>query len=594
MNGGNPFIMDEPKGVLIKYQKTRKEEEYFMKKKLIAVALMVSMALTACGTTGKSDSVIDNASSTETSSTDDSASSLQEGTQENTNEDAQTLTVNIESEPTSLSSLLATDGPSMNVIRHVEEGLIKLDDNNQVIPGIAESFDVSEDNLTYTFHLRDAKWSNGEEVTANDFLFAWKTILAPDAGAPYAYLLFPIKGAKEYNTGDAQVDALGVTAQDDKTLVVTLEQPIPYFIFLCSQTSYLPINEAFYNDIINNGGSYASDADKILYNGAFTISSWNHENDIILSKNENYYDSDNIKLNTIHMLMVNDSTTAYNMFTTGQLDTVTLYSGDFMKQAENAGYKVLTKSNGATEYLEFNTKDSVLSNKNIRKALSYSIDRETLVNNVLNDSSTPALSFTNPSILATDGTVFKDKVGDLVKDNDVTAAKEALEQGMKELGLTELPTITLTIDDRDSVKLKAAALQEFWNKNLGINVEIESMTYKSKMEAMNAGDFQINISGWGPDYNDPMTFLEMFESNSGTSNCGYSSEEYDALIDQAKKETDMDKRTQLLVQAEKLLFDDTPIATLDFSNRAYVVADHVKNVFRSSFQDLDLINAYKE
>ncbi len=555
-----------------------------MKKQFIAAVLLLSLSLTACSTTGKTDTSWEPAPSL---GTEDSKAPAEGAA-------SQTVRINLTAEPPSLNSCMSYDVVSFNVLRHVEEGLTKLDDKNQVIPGIAESWDISDDQLTYTFHLRDAKWSNGEAVTAKDFVFAWQTVLANETGAPFAYLMYDIKGAKEYNAGSAGKDALAVTAQDDKTLVVTLEHAIPYFPFLCSQITFLPINESFYKSVVSSGGTYASDIDKMLYNGPFTTTLWNHESNIVLTKNETYYDASQIKLKEIDAAMVSDDSTAYNMFVTGQLDMVNLGTGDLIQQAKNQGYEIQTKSNGATEYLEFNTKDSVLSNVNIRKALSYAIDRSALVNNVLKDSSAPALSFTNPDIAASDGTSFQTQVGDVVKDNNETEAKAAWEQGLMELGLKETPHLTLTIDDRDVVKLKAAVLQEFWKKNLGIEVEIISMPYKAKLGAVNSGDFQMDFSGWGPDYNDPMTFLDMFVTDSGMTQCGYSSAQYDGLIGQAKAELDKTKRNDLLIQAERLLLNDCPITPLTFANQAYVTSERLKNYSRSSFQDMDLINAYRE
>lgn len=555
-----------------------------MKKQWIAAVLLLSLTLTACSTTGKNNTSFEPASSLST-----------EGSETSTEGAAsQTVKINLTAEPPSLNSCMTYDVVSFNILRHVEEGLTKLDDKNQVVPGIAESWEVSEDQLTYTFHLRDAKWSNGEGVTAKDFVFAWQTVLANDTGAPFAYLMYDIKGAREYNAGSAGADALGVTAPDDKTLVVTLEHAIPYFPFLCSQVTFLPINESFYKSVVSNGGTYASDLDYMLYNGPFTMTGWNHESNMVLTKNERYYDASKIKLNEIDFAMVSDDSTAYNMFATGQLDMVNLGTGDLIQQAENQGYEIQTKSNGATEYLEFNTKDSVLSNGNIRKALSYAIDRSTLVNNVLKDSSVPAFSFTNPDIAASDGTSFQKQVGDVVKDHNTAEAKAFWEQGLNELGLKEAPHLTLTIDDRDVVKLKAAVLQEFWKKDLGIEVEIISMPYKAKLGAVDSGDFQMDFSGWGPDYNDPMTFLDMFVTDSGMTQCGYSSAQYDELITQAKAELDRTKRNDLLIQAERLLLNDCPITPLTFANQAYVTSEKLKNSYRSSFQDLDLINAYIE
>lgn len=563
-------------------------------KRSIAVLLAAVCLLSGCSTTGKGAAATTAAPEAQAEATADAAEGQAQGA-ESTAPAAggQTVRVNIETEPMTLNSIQAYDLVSFNVLRHVEEGLTKLDDNNEVIPGIAESWDVSDDKLTYTFHLRDAKWSNGEPVTADDFAFGWKQVLDGEVGAMFSYLMFDIKGAQSYNAGEAKEEDLGIKVIDEKTLEVTLERAIPYFTFLCSQVSFLPVNEAFYTEITAEGADlYGSDADKLLFNGAFVVDEWNHESNIVLSKNPDYYEASEVKLDEIHMSMVADSNTAYNMFVAGELDTVSLSTGDQMKQAELDGYEVLSKSNGATGYLEFNTRDAVLCNANIRKALTYSIDRQSLIDNVLKDASRPALSFTNPDIAANDGTSFQAQVGDILLDNNSEEAKAAFEQGMQELGLTEVPKITLTIDDKDTVRIKAAALQEFWRKNLGVEVEVESMPYKSQLEKIGSGDFQIGVVSWGPDYNDAMSFLDLYVSTSTMSEAGYASETYDSLINQAKNETDDKKRNDLMVEAEKVLMEDLPLAPIEFQYQAYAVAPKLKGLYRSSFQDIDLIHAY--
>ncbi len=500
-------------------------------------------------------------------------------------------TINIESEPPQLSSLRTTDVVSMNVLRHVQEGLTRLDQSNQPIPGAAESWEVSGDGLMYTFHLRDMKWSDGSSVAASDFAFAWKLILSPGYGAPYAYLLYPIAGAQDYNAGTGSEDAIGIKVVDEKTLQVTLSQPTAYFPFLTAAASYLPINEANYSKQTADG--YGAEAATLLYNGPWKIDSWEHNSQITLVKNEDYYDAASVKLDTINMKIVSEAGTAYNMFASGELDTVTLHDGDQIQQAKNAGYEVLTKSDGATSYFVYNTQDAILKNNNVRTALTYAIDRTSLINNVLKDSSVPALSFTNPDVSGENGS-FKEEVGDLLKDNDGAEAKNYLDAGLTELGLTALPALTLLIDDRGAKKTEAAAYQEFWKKNLGIEVDIEVMPYKAMRAKVDSKDFQIAIGGWGPDYNDPMTFLDMLVTGGGNNSSSYSNTEYDQYITQATVEKDPAKRFGLLRQAETKLMQDLPIGPIYFMNQSYAVQPGLKGVVRSAFQDINLYWAYFE
>lgn len=545
--------------------------------RLVAVLLAASMVAGGCGaSTGGG-----NTSQSDSSSVNSGGST-----------EASVVNMNIESEPPTLCSLDCYDVVSMNVLRHVMEGLTRLDDDNNVIPGIAEKWDVSEDELTYTFHLRDAKWSNGDPVTADDFVFGWQKMLDPEYGAVYSYLYYDIKGAKDYNTGTGSLEDVAIKAIDDKTLEVVLERPTPYFDFLCAQASFLPINQKFYESLDKDGSNlYGTEAENLLFNGPFVITRWDHDSKITVEKNADYYGADDIKLDTVNMEMVSDANTAYNMFVGGELDMVSLNTGDQIAQAEKDGYEVLTKSNGATYYFEFNLSDPTLANENIRKALAYAVDRKSLTENILKDSSTAALSFTNPDITA-NGSSFQAQVGDIIKDGDSEAAKAALAQGMKELGITELPKLTLTISDKDSDKTQAAAYQEYWKQNLGLEVEVLSMPYKSQLSAIKSGDYQICFTAWGPDYNDPSTFLDVFSSGSGMNDTGYASEEYDKLLVQAKAETDPAKRSELFVQAEQKLLEDMPIAPITFYNRAYLVSDHLKGLYRSSFQDIDFVNAY--
>ena len=550
-----------------------------MKKRMVAGLLAAVMVAGGCGaSTGGGNTTQTNSAS---GSSGGSAG-------------ASVLNLNIESEPPTLCSLDCYDVISMNVLRHVMEGLTRLDDDNNVIPGIAEKWDVSEDELTYTFHLGDVKWSNGEPVTADDFVFGWQKMLDPEYGAVYSYLYYDIKGAKDYNTGTGSLEDVAIKAIDDKTLEVVLERPTPYFDFLCAQASFLPINQKFYESLDKDGSNlYGTEADKLLFNGPFVITRWDHDSKITVEKNADYYGADDVKLDTVNMEMVSDANTAYNMFVGGELDMVSLNTGDQIAQAEKDGYEVLTKSNGATYYFEFNLSDPTLANENIRKALAYAVDRKSLTENILKDSSTAALSFTNPDITA-NGSSFQSQVGDVVKDGDIEAAKAALEQGMKELGITELPKLTMTINDKDSDKTQAAAYQEYWKQTLGLEVEVLSMPYKSQLSAIKSGDYQICFTAWGPDYNDPSTFLDVFASGSGMNDTGYASEEYDKLLGQAKAETDPAKRSELFVQAEQKLLEDMPMAPITFYNRAYLVSDRLKGLYRSSFQDIDFANAYME
>ncbi len=502
-------------------------------------------------------------------------------------------------EPPEMNSMLMTDTVCLTLYRHVGEGLVRMGPTNERQPGIAESWDVSEDGLTYTFHLRDAKWSNGDPITANDFAFTFKTLLNKDTGAPYSYLGYLIKGGEAYNTGKGKVEDLGIEVKDDKTLIITLERPADYFLDVCAFGVFYPVNEKFYNSV--GAENYGKDADKILYSGPFVIETWEHEVGLVLKKNPNYWNADIVKIAGIDMRIVKDAETALNMFLAGDLDMVGV-RGKQIQTVLDAGYEIKKYGDGATFYIEFNTRDKVgdkdnpLRNKYIRQALSFALDRKGYISTVLKDDTMVATSYTTPEIAGKTKATFPEEFAEpLVKDNDPAAAKESLEKGLAELGIkAEDLKLSMLSDDTDTAKETAAFYQECWKRNLGIDVEILTMPFKSRLEKTQKNDFMMSSSGWGPDYNDPMTFLDVYETGNGNNHTGYSSKEYDDLLDQARNEKDRDKRYDIYFQMEKLLMTDMPFAPVYFRVRNYTTVPELKGVVRNALQDVNLMWAYFE
>lgn len=499
-------------------------------------------------------------------------------------------------EPPEMNSILTTDVASMTYLRHCMEGLVRMGPKNERLPGMATSWDVSSDGLTYTFHLRDAKWSDGTAVTANDFVFAWKTLLNPDTGAPYSYLGYLIKGGLEYNTKKGTADDVAVQAKDDKTLVVTLARPADYFLDICGFAPLMPVNQKFYESV--GADKYGKDADKMLYNGPFTLTKWEHEVGLTLVKNANYWNAGEVKIGGIDMTIVKDSETALNMFLAGDVDMVGL-RGKQIETVEGQGFTVQHYGDGATFYIEFNTREKVgdkinpTSNIYIRQALCYALDRKGYIDTVLKNACQPALSFTTPEIAGKTKKTFPEEVAPLIKDNDPTAAKEAFDKGLKELGITaDQVQISMLSDDTDVAKETAAYYQECWKRNLGITVEIDTQPFKSRLEKLQNNDFMISSSGWGPDYNDPMTFLDMFETGNGNNHTGYSDKAYDDLLNQARNEKDRSKRYDIYFQMEKKLMTDMPIAPVYFRMRDFVTVPQLQGITRNALQDLNLIWSY--
>lgn len=552
------------------------------KRKLLAGLLVVAMSVTMLAGCGSKDpaKTPDATNPTEgaTNSTDPADLGAYPGTAE-----ADTITVNIASEPPQLFTVTTTDTTSFTVIRHVIENLVMLDENDQVVPGVAKDWTVSDDQLTYTFNLRDdMKWSNGEPVTAHDFVFAWQSLLTPSFTADYAYFGYIFKNGLAFNEGKATADELGVKAVSDYVLEVTLENPTAYFLSTLAFGVFAPLNEKAYNEF---GDTYGTDADKIVTNGAFRIASWEHENNLVLEKNPDYYDADKVKLNKITMVMINDTNAALNAFKAGEVDIIGL-NGDQTALLKGEGYPVGAYDDGSSWYLEFNTTDKYLSNRNLRTAITYAIDKKSFVDSIVKNDSTPATSFTPPAMQGLNGT-FKDEVGEVVPVFDADKAKEFYQKALDELGTDKLD-ITMISDDSDTAVLYAAFVQEQLKVNLGIDIKVESMPFKSRLERMSNKDFSMVFAGWGPDYNDPMTFLDMFETGNGNNHTSYTNPDYDALLDKVRKETDPAKRFGYLVDLEKTLMTDLPIGPVYWRARNFAVSGKIASgVVRTAFQDMN-------
>lgn len=500
------------------------------------------------------------------------------------------IAINLGTEPPQMNSFLSTDSTSGDVQRIVFEGLTKLGKDGKVIPGIAEKWETSSDGLKWTFTLRDSKWSDGTPLTAEDFRYGIIQLLKKDNAAEYAYLGYYIKNGEEFNKGTAKEEDVGVKVLDPKKLEITLAKPAPFILDLMAFHVFLPVNKAFFEKQ-DGGKKYGAEAANMIYNGPYMIKEWKHDDSLTLVKNPNYWNAKDTKLDEIKMTMIKDSNTALNSFFAGDLDMVGLNGSAQVSQVESKGGKVTSFPDGACFYLEFNTKDKVLGNVNIRKALSAALDRGSFTKNVLKNKSLPATSFTDPTIYG-EKESFAKEIGTLVKDNDTTAAKDFLAKGLKELNLTSVPKIEMIADDTDTAKRDSQAFQEMWKKNLGIDVTISNMPFKARLEKMKNKDFQIVIAGWSADYNDPVSFLDMFETGNGNNHSQYSNADYDKMLKSVQNNADAKKRMDTLKDMEKKLMDDMPVAPIYWRYRDYTTSDRLQGVVRQFNQDIDLSWAY--
>lgn len=506
---------------------------------------------------------------------------------------AKTISLNAGMEPTGLNTLTSTYSIEFALFKHMYENLVTLDDDDNTAPGAAESWDYDEDTLTYTFHLRkDGVWTNGDPVTAKDFEFAWSQALNPDVASDYAYFLYFIKNAEKYFNGEVAWDEVGVKVVDDYTLEVTLEQPTPYALFLFSFDTLAPINQRFYEAV--GADLYSTEAQYFCTNGPFALTEWSHNDKIVMQKNDAWHGAADVEVEEIDWKIITDANAALSSFLAGDLDMVGLGTGELIKQATAAGATIQSYTDGSAFYIYFNNNDQYLSNVNLRRALFNAIDAQKEIDTVWQNDNEPMTSFTAPGVAAADGTPFAGKVGELyAPSRDQEKAKEYLATALSELGCTvDDLSAHLSIDCGDSPTsiAEASFYQEQWRQVLGIEVAVNSMITKQGSQNRKTGNYVMSITGWRPDYNDPNTFLDMWVTDGGNNQTGFSNERYDELIDLAAKETDLEKRESYFIECEQIIADQLPIGPSFWRAPSYACSDKIKGgMHRSTFQDINAV-----
>lgn len=487
---------------------------------------------------------------------------------------AQDLKLNASTEPPSLDPGLATDAVSFEILRVLNEGLVRLDADSKVVKGsgMAKDWKISEDGLVYTFYLKDdVKWSNGDPVTAHDFEYAWKRVLNPETAADYSYQLYYLKNGEAYNNGEVTADEVGVKALDDLTLEATLEAPTPYFLQLTAFGSLYPVNK----NVVEANPNWAADAATYVSNGPFTLTEWVHDSEVVVTKSDTYWNKDAIKLNTISWAMVNDQNTEYQLFQNGDLHVADNPPSDLTYDLIQSGKAKSVPILGTYMYT-INVTEEPFTNANVRKAFAAAIDRDALVNQVTKGGQIPATGFVPPGGSSDLPKDLRDVNGNLIPSG--SEAKALLDKGMEELGLTEFPEVTISYNTSEGHKMIAEAIAAMWKENLGVNVKLFNQEWKVYLDTLDNRDYQVGRIGWLGDYMDPMTFLDMFVTGGGNNWPGYSNSEYDALIAKAKATGDQQERLDAMAEAEKILMDEMPIIPIYFYTDVYMVQDNVKGM----------------
>lgn len=486
---------------------------------------------------------------------------------------AQEIRINLSAEPPALDSSIATTNPTFTIINAINEGLYRLDADGKPRPALAKDLpQISPDGLVYTITLRDGlKWADGTPLTANDFVWAYQRTLDPATKAKYATMLAWIKGGAALNKAkpeevEAKKAALGVKAKDDKTLEITLERPVAFFTDQLSMPIFFPQKADF---VKAQGDKYGADADKVIGAGPFKLEKWDHEQQLVMVKNDNYWDAANVKLTKVTVNVVKDPNTALNMFETDQVDLTEL-KGDQFKMYQGKPELALKKE-FVTAYIMFqNNKVPAFANAKIRKALGMAVDRKAFNEVVLGGASIPSTGLVPGTVLDGNKQEYRKVAGDTQFAYDAEEAKKLLAEGLKELNMTSLPKFKLTSDDTETAKKTIEFIQAQWKQNLGVEVDGESLPFALRVKNMQEHNFEALVALWGADYNDPMTFLDMWLSDNKSFNyVEYRNKAYDDLIKAADKEVDLAKRSKMLVEAEKILMNDAPISPLYFRTRPY-------------------------
>lgn len=507
------------------------------------------------------------------------------------------LKVMLETPVMSLDPQQATDGTSFEVMANYTDGLTQMDDSGAAIAAVAESWETSDDGLTWTFHLRkDAKWSNGTPVTAKDFVFGWQRAVDPDVASEYAYMLSDIgqvKNAAEIIGGTKDKSELGVTAVDDNTLQVELNAPVSYFLSLMYFPTFYPVNEEFFNTCPD---TYGTSPETTLSDGAFVLDSYEPAaTEIHLTKNADYYDADKIKLAGIDYQVIQDSQQALLSYQNGDLD-LTLLNGDQVDQVQD---DPAFKAVGAG-YLWYVTPNisavPELANDNIRKALTFAIDRTAICEDVLKDGSKPTYTAVPMDFAAgPDGSDFsadQTKFQDVCAD-DTAKAAEYWQKGLDELGITSL-TLDMVVDADDAPQKVATVLQEQWQTALpGLTINLTVEPKKQRVQDLQDGNYQLGLTRWGPDYADPMTYLGMWTTGCSNNYGLWSSTDYDDIIAKCttgELATDPEGRWSAMYDAEKIVMDQSVIFPLYTQCNAEMLSTNVTGV---AFHPVALNRVYK-
>ncbi|MFX3646068.1 MAG: ABC transporter substrate-binding protein [Paenibacillus sp.] len=516
----------------------------------------------------------------------------------------QILKINLSAEPPTLDPAQAKDSQTNTVLKFLYEGLVRIDADGKEAPGVAKDWTISEDGLKYVFNLNpDAKWSNGDAITAEDFVRSWERALKPETASPYAYQLYYIKGAEGYNlskdetykgTKITDFSQVGVKATDEHTLEVTLENPTPYFLGLTAFYTYYPVHAS-----ADTNDKFFTDYKNMIVNGPFVMDQYAKGQKIVVKKNDGYHAAADIKLAQIDMSLTNSSASELQAYKSGQLDYTGAPNGEIPSDqipSVKAELPDEFKATGiaSTYYYQFNVNEAPFNNVKIRKAFAMAIQRQLIVDKVTQGGQIPAFGFVPPGIRGENGE-FRDEHKDDYFTENVDEAKALLAEGMKEEGYTTLPAVTLIYNTSDGHAKIALAIADMWKQNLGVDVKTENQEWGVFLENRQNQNFQVARAGWSADYNDPYNFLEMWTTGNTNNDSKFSNEQYDKDVKETVKSADPAARMAAFADAEKILIqDEMGVMPIYYYTNVSLTKPYLKGVQLDFSGAIDFTRAYLE
>ncbi|MFK7912722.1 MAG: peptide ABC transporter substrate-binding protein [Pseudomonadales bacterium] len=515
-----------------------------------------------------------------------------EGISQAIGSDGNSISLALRQEPPQLDSTKATDMVSNMVLGHVGEGLLRYDENNQLAPGIAERWEITETEATFWLR-KDARWSDGSGIVAQDFVFSWRKVVEPANASEYAFFLFPVKNGEAINAGQLPPEQLGVAAVDDHTLKVIFEKPIAYFEKLAANTTYNPVKQSFYE---STNGRYGADADTLLYAGPFMITRWVHGASLRMERNPHYWDKGRAKLDTLDFAYItSDVNATLNLFKADSIAYTSL-STDNLPDALNQRFPMQRFMDGSVFYIAFNYRPGrVTGNLNLRRAMQLVNDPQELINKVIKiPGYLPAESLFPVWLRGVEG-FFRQEYPAPVPTRDLKEAQRLLELAKQELGVEQIPPLMLLSGEDPLSSKQAEYYQDLFRRTLGLDVRLDKQIFKQRLAKMTSGEYDMVMAGWGPDFDDPLTFGDLMSSWNLNNRGRYNNPELDRWVRVAQSSLEPKVRMDAFAEIQRILHEDAVVLYQYERGQIYVTHPRLRGMVRRAVgPDPDFTNAYVE